>query len=231
MGELRLKMLRRMELKNYSKKTKEVYLYYMKDFVRYYGKTPEGLGSEEVEKYLHWLLLKGKSSSGIRQAYSAIKFFYCGCLDRPQEKLRIPQPKKEKKLPVVLSTEEVKEILEKVKNRRHKLILMLIYSSGMRLGEALSLRVKDIDSQRMAIRVEQGKGKKDRYTLLSKVMLEKLRCYYKENRPKDYLFPGKEGQPLSSSTIQKSFKEAKKKQRLPKKQQYIPYVTALQLIY
>jgi integrase len=203
----------------------------MKDFVRFYGKSPEGLDTEDVEKYLHSLLLKGKSSSGIRQAYSAIKFFYCECLGRPQERLKLPQPKVGKRLPIVLSPEEVKEILQKVNNRRNKLVLMLIYSTGMRLRESLNLRIKDIDSKRMEIRVNQGKGNKDRYTLLSKVMVNKLREYYKENRPKDYLFTGKYGKPLNSSTIQRAFTEAKKKRSLPKTQQYTPYGTALQRTY
>lgn len=203
----------------------------MEKYVKYYRKSPDNLGKEEIEKYLHFLLQSKTSSSGMAQAYSSLKFFYSTCLERPWELNKIPRPKTINKLPVVLSLEEVRAIFQNVSNTKYKTALMLIYSAGLRLTEALHLKTKDIDSKRMEIRVEQGKGNKDRCTLLSDVMLNKLREYYKEYRPTYWLFPGKEDKPISSSTIQKVFGRAKKKLRLAKKQQYTHYVIASPLIF
>lgn len=231
MGELREKMLRRMELRNFSRKTIKIYLYHLEKYVKYYGRSPDKLGKEEIEKYLHFLLQSKTSSSGMSQAYSAIKYFYSVCLERPWELVKIPRPRTAERLPIVLSLEEVKSIFHQVNNTKHKLILMTIYSAGLRLSEALNLKLKDIDSKRMEIRVEQGKGKKDRYTLLSKVILNELRKYCKSQKPTYWLFPGKNNKPICSSTIQRVFKTAKKKLRLRKKPQYTRYVIALQHIF
>jgi len=231
MGELREKMLRRMELKNFSRKTVKVYLYHLEKYVRYYGKSPDKLGKVEIEKYLYFLLQSKTSSSGMAQAYSAIKFFYSDCLERAWELDKIPRPKIQKRLPAVLTQEEVKNIFQHVVNTKYKIALMLIYSAGLRLSEALHLRLTDIDSKRMEIRVEQGKGKKDRYTLLSNLILNKLREYYKEEKPNYWLFTGKNGNPICSSTIQRVFGKAKKKLRLAKKHQYTHYAIALQHIF
>lgn len=231
MGELREKMLRRMELRNFSRRTVTIYLYHMEKFVRYYRKSPDKLGKEEIEKYLHFLLQSKTSNSGMAQAYSSLKFFYSSCLEKPWELDKIPRPKAVNKLPVVLSLEEVRTIFQNVSNSKYKTALMIIYSAGLRLSEALNLKIKDIDSKRMEIRVEQGKGNKDRYTLLSDVMLNKLRKYYKEYKPIYWLFTGKEDKPISSSTIQKVFGRAKKKLRLEKMLQYTHYDIALPHTY
>jgi len=220
MGELKEKMLRRMELKNFSQRTIQLYLYHMGKYVRYYGKPPDKLGKEEIEKYLHFLYQQKVSLSAMVQAYSALKFFYSICLERPWELNKIPRPQSVKRLPIVLSPGEVKSIIEHVVNPQYRTILMLIYSSGLRLSEALHLKIQDIDSSRMEIRVEQGKGKKDRYTLLSEIMLKKMREYYKEHKPSDWFFTGKEGKLISNSTIQKIFNKAKKKRASEKKRQY-----------
>lgn len=231
MGELQEKMLRRMELKNFSKKTIELYLYHMKKYVRYYGKSPDKLGKEEIEKYLHYLIGQKTSSSAMVQAYSSLKYFYSECLERPWELEKIPRTKTGNRLPVVLSPEEIKNIFHEVELTKYKTVLMLIYSTGMRLSEALHIKIKDIDSQRMEIRVEQGKGKKDRYTLLSKIMLNKLREYYRKYKPIDWLFPGRKNKPMSSSSVQRVFGRAKKKRALEKMQPYTHLGTALRLIY
>jgi site-specific recombinase XerD len=221
MGELKEKMLRRMELKNFSKRTIGLYLYHMQRYVRYYRKSPAELGKEEIETYLYFLLKQKASSSAMAQAYSALKFFYSNCLERPWELKKIPRPKAEKKLPVVLSPAEVKGIFNQITNKKHKTILMIIYSAGLRLSEALSLKLKAIDSNRMQIRVEQGKGRKDRYTLLSGVMLSKLRDYYREYKPVEWLFPGRGNKPVCNSTVQRVFSRAKKKPEFIKRLQYI----------
>ena len=231
MGELREKMLRRMELKNYSRKTIQLYLYHMKKYVAYYGKSPDRLGKEEIEKYLHYLYEQNVSRSAMTQAYSSLKFFYTECLERSWELDKILRPKSNKKLPVVLSPQEVRNILQQVNNPKYKTVLMIIYSGGLRLSEALNLKLKDIDGNRMEIRIEQGKGKKDRYTLLSEIMLSKLREYYKKYKPSDWLFPGREGNQLSKTTIQKLFIKAKKKPVSEKMRQYTHSDTALLPIY
>ena len=228
MGELRKKMLRRMELKDYSKRTVQIYMYQMEKYVRYFGKSPDSLGKEEIERYLHYLYEQNVSRSAMTQAYSSLKFFYTECLERTWESDKILRPKSNKKLPVVLSPQEVRNILQRVNNPKYKTVLMVIYSAGLRLSEALSLRVKDIDSQRMEIRVEQGKGKKDRYTILSEIMLNNLREYYSKYKPSDLLFPGREGNQLSKTTIQKLFVKAKKKRVSEKMQPYIRSGTVLQ---
>lgn len=228
MGEFRNKMLQKMELKNFSPRTIEVYLYHMEKLVKYYRKSPDKISYEEIESHLHNLLIQKASSSAMAQAYSAVKYFYCEVMDRDWKLSKIPRPKTEKKLPVILSAEEVKRIIDLVRNRRSRIILMTLYSGGMRLKEATHLKIKDIDSKRMEIRIEQGKGKKDRYTILSKVLLKELRKYYRTYKPKDWLFPGRNNKPVSETTIQRAFGEAKKKPELQKRRQYTHYGIVLQ---
>lgn len=238
MGELKNKMVMKMELKNFSKRTIQIYLFHMKKLVRYYGKSPDLLGEAEVEKYLHSFYGNQKSISGLIQAYSSLKFFYTEVLGKGEVVEKILRPRTERKIPVVLSLSEVKRVIDNVKSYKSQTVLMTIYSAGLRLSEAINLKVKDIDSGRMEIRVEQGKGRKDRYTILSKVLLERLREYYKSYRPlylqakgkKEYLFAGKEGKPMNGSTIQRAFNESKKKRALLKPLQFTPYGIALQLI-
>jgi site-specific recombinase XerD len=165
MGELKTRMLMKMELRNFSKRTIEMYLYHMKKFVVFHGKSPDTLGRSEVEEYLHSLFQREASASWIIQAYSSLRYFYCEVMDKPDVVFKMRRPKSEKKLPVVLSMNEVKKIIDNVKSYRDQTALMAIYSAGLRLNEGVKLKIRDIDSQRMQIRVEQGKGRKDRYTL------------------------------------------------------------------
>ncbi|MCI0699238.1 tyrosine-type recombinase/integrase, partial [candidate division KSB1 bacterium] len=151
-------------------------------------------------------------TSNINIAYWALHFFYVKTLHRDWNVEKVPHPKKEKKLPVVLAQEEVKKLLAAVSNLKHRVILMTAYSSGLRVSEVANLKIEDIDSKRMMIRVEQGKGKKDRYTLLSRILLENLRLYYKAHRPQKWLFPGNPPhEPIDAGSIQRVFKRAKKK--------------------
>lgn len=211
MGELKDKMKKDMELKNLSKRTIKTYLHCVKNFARHYGKSPEQMDDNAVRDFLHYLLKEKRSSqASISQHYSALKFFYQTTLGRDWHTLKIPRSRRIKKLPVVLSKGEVRAVLNKVQDLKNLAILTTIYSGGLRLGEALSLRVLDIDSQRMMIRVCQGKGNKDRYTLLGKRALNVLRLYWKRYRPKDLLFPSltRAGNPIHSSGVQKAFREA-----------------------
>jgi site-specific recombinase XerD len=201
----------------------------MKEFVGYFRKSPAQMGQEEIIKYLCYLKDEKKSSwSGINIAYSALKFFYESVLSRNWDVQKIPRPKIAKKLPSVLSRQEVKSIIESAANKKHRIALMTTYSAGLRISETTHLRVKDIDSKLMQIHVVNGKGNKDRYTILSLKLLEELREYYKSERPKEWLFPGRnKTEPINQSTLQRVFNESKKKQRLTKLLRYIHYDTVL----
>ena len=229
MGELKNQMLRLMELKNFSRKTISCYLMYMKEYVGYFKKSPDEMGQEEVIKYLCYLKDEKKASwSGINIAYSALKFFYTNVLDKEWNVKKVPRPKLNKMLPAVMSRQEVKSILESTSNRKHRIALMTAYSAGLRISETAHLKISDIDSELMQIHVVKGKGNKDRYTILSLKLLEELREYYKRERPKEWLFPGKnKNEPIHQSTLQRAFKGSKKKQRLTKLLRYIHYDTVL----
>lgn len=213
MGKLRDQMKMELELRNYAAKTIQAYLGHMTAYTRLFMKSPAEMGEEEVRKYLHHLkTVKKVSSSNVNIGYCALRFFYVKTLHRDWNVEKIPHPKKEKKLPVVMSREEVKKLLEVVSNLKHRVMLMAAYSAGLRVSEVAHLKLVDIDSQRMLIRVEQGKGKKDRYTLLSQTLLENLRLYYKTYRPQKWLFPGSQSdQAIDPRSIQRIFKRAKKK--------------------
>lgn len=218
MGELGRKMKMDMELKGLSLRTIETYLSWMKKFTRHYGRSPEKLGDDDVRDYLHFLLKEKKvSQASINQAYSALKFFYQTTLGRSWQGERIPRSKVPKKLPVVLSKEEVQEIFSSTSNLKHLAIFMTIYSGGLRLSEGTHLKPEDIDSKRMSIKV-LGKGGKERYTLLGEKALEILRAYWKECRPSQWLFASKiSGQPISTSSVQRAFKSSVHKAGVKKK--------------
>jgi site-specific recombinase XerD len=181
----------------------------MRSFALHFHRSPEELGEKEIRDYLHYLIQEKRASqSGVSQAYSALKFFYETTLKRDWNGFGIPRVQKGKKLPVVLSQQEIQVILSAIRNLKHRALLMTIYSAGLRLSEVVRLKVSDIDSQRMMIRVQQGKGQKDRYTLLAQRTLEVLRDYWKEYRPSGWLFPGKTAaEPLSVSSVQKVFEK------------------------
>ena len=210
MGRLHDQMKRDLELKNYSPKTRSCYLASVKSFALHFHRSPAELADQEIREYLHYLIQEKKASqSAISQSYSALKFFYETTLKRDWGGFRIPRVKMRKKLPVVLSQQEVQALFSVIRNLKHRTILMTIYSAGLRLGEVAHLKVSDIDSQRMMIWVQRGKGDKDRYTLLARRTLDILRDYWKVFHPKDWLFPGNPiERPISSRSIQKIFEKA-----------------------
>lgn len=209
MGALYDQMMMDLELKNYSPRTVSCYLHWMVQFVRHYGRSPVEMGDQEIRKYLHHLIKEKKvSQSSINQAYSAMKFFYATTLERTWNNVKIPRIKNSKKLPIVLSMGEVKTLLECIDNLKHRAILTTVYSGGLRVGEATRLKSSHLDSKRMTILVE-GKGSKDRYTLLGDHTLALLRTYWKAYRPNEWLFPGaKPGEPISASSVRSVFKKA-----------------------
>ncbi len=213
MGALRDRMHANMRLRNFSPRTINAYLWHVKEFTRYIGKAPDLLGEEEVRQYLQYLLEECKASwSKMNVGYSALKFFYVNTLHRDWQVDKIPRPKGESRLPVVLSRQELDRIFTATSNAKYRVIFKTIYSAGLRISEAATLKPHHIESDSMRIRVEQGKGKKDRYTLLSHTVLAELRNYWRTYRPTIWLFFAQsKSRPICVSTIQVAFKMAKKK--------------------
>ena len=218
MGKLREQMKMDLKLKGYSPKTQTAYLGYMKKFVRYFGRSPAKMGEKEIREYLYHLITgKNLGDSSINSVYSALKFFYETTLCRDWNVAKIPRRKTEKRLPVVLDGSEIKQLLAVTTNLKHRALLMTTYSAGLRVSETAHLKVCDVDSKRMQLRVAQGKGKKDRYALLSPVTLNLLRDYWRQYRPFSWLFPGRSPErPISTRSIQKVFKDAKRKAGIKK---------------
>ncbi|WP_425447921.1 site-specific tyrosine recombinase/integron integrase [Dethiothermospora halolimnae] len=204
------KMYRFLTLKGYSEKTKKSYVGHLKRFLQYYDVKTEDLTKEHVEKYMfHLLQDKSNSHAFVNQTISSLKIYYKEILNKGKILYNIPRPKKERKLPNILSEIEVKSILNNIKNLKHKAMLYIVYASGLRVSEVASLKINDIDSGRMLIHIVQGKGKKDRYTMLSEAALNILREYAKIYKPKEWLFPGgNKGKHITERTIQRVFKNA-----------------------
>jgi site-specific recombinase XerD len=164
---------------------------------------------EQIRKYLLYLVKEKRySSSAQNQAINSIKFYYEKVLGKPVEKYYVPRPRKEKKLPQVLSEEEVTRILKQIKNLKHKSIIYLIYSAGLRLTEVVHLRIEDIHSDRKQIFIRSAKGNKDRYGILSDTVIDLLRKYYKKYKPQYWLFEGRPGEQFSRRKIQRILKNA-----------------------
>jgi integrase/recombinase XerD len=192
MTTLRQRMIEDMRVRNLSPNTQQLYVDRVAKFAQYFGKSPELLGPEDVRTYQVYLIhQKGASSSMLQQTVCALRFLYRNTLGKEWLLPYIPAPKREMKLPVVLSQEELSRFFDNLPNLKHRALIMAAYATGMRVSEVVSLRVADIDSERMMIRVEQGKGRKDRCVMLSPNLLELLRAYWKVARPADWLFPGR----------------------------------------
>lgn len=218
MTPLRQRMIEELELRGMSPKTLKLYVDCVARFARYFGKSPEQLGPEEVRTYLLYMVNERKVAWGTyNQTLSALRFLYRWVLNRGEVVQDIRSPRPERRLPVVLSFDEVHRFFAAIPSFKHRTLLMLAYAAGLRLSEAARIRVSDIDSQRMVIRVVQGKRKKDRYTILSPLLLEMLRHYYWAARPKDYLFPGRgKTGVVSSSVVQQACIEARQRAGLGK---------------
>ena len=217
MSALRNKMLQQMELKGYSKNTISTYIDCLSSLSKHYKTSPDLLSIDQIREYFHYKLTVEKlSKSWVNQTIGALKILYCEVLRRDWDDLAIPRPRREKKLPVVLSKDEISRIINTTKNIKHKALLMVTYSSGLRLGEVCNLRPGDIDSERMMVRVVQAKGAKDRYTILSPVTLAFLRDYWKIYRVKNFLFENSDHEPLAHKTVQSAFKKALQKSGVKK---------------
>ena len=193
-----------------SPRTQETYVWMLRLFGRFVDKPLDQVEPEEIQAYQRHLTTERKVGfSTFNQTTCALRFFYRECLGKDWDIKRMPYQKKRRNLPEILAPEEVTAILDACTNLKHRALLMTSYSGGLRLSETLGLVASDIDSKRMVIRVEQGKGRKDRYVMLSEVLLGTLREYWKQYRPVRWLFEGRpQGRPLASSTAEKVFKHA-----------------------
>ena len=205
--------LLKLELKKYSDSTVKNYVYSFESFINYYkDRQLFSINENDIRLYLQKLIKEKRSNSYINMSINAIKFYYEMVLGMPNRFYSIERPRKESKLPKVLAKEEIIKMISQTKNLKHKCIISLLYSSGLRRNELLELKLEDINSKRMLIRVEQAKGNKDRYTVLNKSVLEDLRKYFKIYKPKTYLFesliPGNKYS--NSSVLQIVVKAAKK---------------------
>jgi integrase/recombinase XerD len=191
--------------------TQKNYLREVDNLAKYFNKSPEELGEAELKEYMLYLMRERHLSEGTFRFYvAALKFLYRTTLKRGWEVEKIRHPKREKKLPIVLDLSEVESLFSVTTNLKHKAILMLTYSSGLRVSETARLKITDIDSKRMTVRISQGKGGKDRYSILSETTLELLRIYWRRYHPTEWLFDGsKENSHIAMSSIQQLFKKAK----------------------
>jgi len=210
--------LRKLELKQYAVSTCKTYISLFERFINHYKKWElTHIDEEQIRQYMQSLVHAGKSHSYINQMINSIKFYYEIVLEMPNRFYSIERPLKKEPLPKVISLEEVGLIIKNTNNIKHRCIVSLLYSAGLRRGELLNLKLTDIDSKRMVINVINGKGGKDRVTLLSANVLEDLRTYFKVWNPEVYLFEGLRGGKYTGSSVLRIVENAAKKAKIIKK--------------
>ena len=220
MTPLRQKMIRAMELRNLSKNTQRYYLSAVIGLARYYQQSPDKLSQEMTEDYVLYLKNdKGNAPGSCANVVAGLRFFYNYVADK-QVPINYRFSRKRTKLPTVLSQEEIWRIINAPKNIKHRLILMTTYSAGLRASEVAALEPDHIDSERKLIKVEKGKGGKQRYTILSLKLLEELRQYYKKCQPQTYLFPSsynhRKDQTLTYASVRSIYEKAREKAGIKK---------------
>lgn len=216
---LRERMRQAIRIRNMSPRTEQVYLQCVARFALHFRRSPDRLGLGEIEQYLLFLRdIKHASWCWFNQTVCALRFFYLYVVDRPELVHRIPYGRRERHLPVVLAVDELIALLANISSLRDRVLLTLLYSAGLRLGEVCRLRVADIESSRMLIAVRQGKGKKDRYVPLSPVALDLLRQWWRATHPADLLFPHHDdpSRHLSKTTVQRAVKLAARRAGITK---------------
>jgi len=207
----------KLELKNYSLNTARIYISMFEIFINHHGRTElNSIDENSIRNYLLSLVREEKSESYINQMINSIKFYYEVVMEMPNRFYSIERPQKKQQLPKVISKEEIGDLIQNTNNIKHKCIISLLYSAGLRRGELLNLKLEDIDSKRMVITINGGKGGKDRITLLSESVLNDLRIYYKEWKPNLYLFEGKAGVKYSGASVVKIVQNAAVKANIRK---------------
>jgi integrase/recombinase XerD len=207
---LRQRMLEDLQIRRYSPTTIRLYLYAVREFAKHFGKPPDQLGAEHIRRFQLFLTKEKKvSTSTYVLMVCALRFFYTHTLQRKVAIERIPFPRRERKVPLILSRDEIKALLEAPHDLRHRAMLAILYGSGLRVSEVARLKVADIDSARNVLWVRSGKGRKDRQALLPPKLRELLRWYWRTTRPTDWLFPGADSnQPISVKTIFRACRQA-----------------------
>ena len=212
MSRLRQKMIRAMELRNFSPNTQRGYINSVTGLAKYYHGPPDRIIPEEIQDYIIFLLnVRRIAVSSCQTIVTGLRFFYTVTLEQDESRVPIPKIKNSRRLPEILSGNELERMFAAMKNIKHRVLLMTAYAAGLRVSEVVHLKISDIRSDRMMIRVEQGKGRKDRYTLLSKRLLVELRNYWKIKRPDLWLFPGRSNNPMTREMAHYIYVKASKK--------------------
>ncbi|GAB6852957.1 tyrosine-type recombinase/integrase [Paraburkholderia kururiensis] len=212
MTALRRRMIEDMRVRNLAANTQRVYVQYVRAFARHFGRSPEQLGPEEIRAWQVYLVEAGRAGSTLMVATAALRFLYNVTLRRGWTIDEIATSKVPRTLPVILSPDEVMRFFESIRSVKYRAILMTAYAGGLRISEATHLTVSDIDSQRMVLRVAQGKGQADRYVMLSPRLLEILREYWRLGRPEHWLFPGRfPDQPISAGILWRVCQKARQR--------------------
>jgi integrase/recombinase XerD len=214
---LRRRMIDDMMLRNLSPATQRSYLHAVTKFSRHFGRSPDRLGLEDVRAFQVYLVSQGISWPSLNQTVCALRFFYGVTLNRGEIPERIAYARTPRKLPAILSPDEVVRFLEAVPSLKSRAALTTAYAAGLRVSEAVSLKVGDIDSDRMLLQVRHGKGAKDRTVMLSAQLLEILRTYWRLTRPTDWLFPGRGERPIDVTVLHSACRSAAKAAGLTKK--------------
>jgi site-specific recombinase XerD len=209
-------MIEEMQLRNFASRTQQSYLAAMVGLAKYSRQSPDQLTQGDIRAYLLYLKERGLSASSRNVAISGLKFFYHQILGWNEQRLFLPPRKRTWRLPEVLSPKEVEQLLWAAVRLRDRCLLMTAYATGLRVSELVRLKVGDIDSERMMVRVEQGKGRKDRYTILSPLLLMELRGYWKQHRSRTWLFPNGKGGPISVNYAQRIYNWSKQKAGIQK---------------
>jgi site-specific recombinase XerD len=236
MTRLRQMMLEELERRNYSPRTIECYIREVEDFARYFHCRPDRLGPQHIREYQAYLFRQRKlAPSSVTQRLAALRFFFIKTLKRPWSVAETPYPKQGRRLPSVLSQEEVSRLISSARNPFDRVLLMTLYATGARRAEVTRLKVSDIDSQRMVVHIQGGKGRKDRDVMLSPVLLEALREYWRRLKPKTWLFPGTRAhtapRPITSKVIWHACHQAALRAGLHKRvhphtlRHYLPFLT------
>ena len=218
MTELRRRMDDDMLARGFADRTRETYLWAVTGLARFYHRSPDHISDEEIQAYLvHLIRDRQRSWSTCNIVVHGLRFFYHTTLKRDRTTFCIPSPRQSGTLPAILSREEVERVIAHTANVKHRTMILTTYAAGLRLNEVIHLRVADLDSSRMTIRVEQGKGGKDRYTVLSAHLLAALRTYWKAEHPAVWLFPARGGaRPLHETSLQKAYQQAKRRAGITK---------------
>ena len=193
MTHLRKVMLEELERRNYAQTTTHLYIRTIEDFARYFKRAPDQLGPEHIREYQAYLFRERKlAARTVAQRLAALRFFFIQTMKKPWSVAETPYPKKERKLPTILSQEEVARLIHSAHTPFHRIVLITLYATGARRAELARLKISDIDSQRMVIHIQGGKGRQDRDVMLSPKLLEALREYWRglKRKPSQWLFPG-----------------------------------------